>query len=311
MKFSFFITALAVTATVSACGKKTDDATDSAESTSNISESVVSEAGSQASSAEGASTPGFLSVNSVNPSDLVDPQDAGRIASGAVSASAVCSFSTARSSCSANADTITWNSCSIGTATLSGGWTETWSGGGTCPTAPSSAGHAVTRTSTSQVLTLASGATLTTDTNAHTAYDGTTIPAGGTVVTSGGGSTRTIVINGIHRVFKGPLGRSWFDHSITSTGLTMNGTRALGTRVISGSSTMYHNLAKYKAVHTFNAVTWATPTCCYPTSGSVSTVLTGTGRNGNVNLAFTTTCGQATFTDTDSTTSTITLTQCN
>jgi hypothetical protein len=129
------------------------------------------------------------------------------------------------------------------------------------------------------------------------------------VTISNTGGTRTVVINGIRRTMTGPLGRSWFDHSITSTGLTVTGTRAAGTRTVSGTMTMFHNLASYKATHAFNNVTWGSSSCCYPTSGSVSTSLTGT-RTGNVSLDFSSTCGQATFTDTDSSTSTVTLNQC-
>jgi hypothetical protein len=166
----------------------------------------------------------------------------------------------------------------------------------------------VTRTSSSEVLTFASGAKITTNTAAHTAYDGTSIPSTGVVISNTGG-TRTVVIHGIHRTMTGPLGRSWFDHSITSSGLTITGTRAGGNRVVSGSSTLYHNLASYKAVHTFNSVTWGNSSCCYPTSGSISSVLTGS-KTGTLGLAFSSTCGQATFTDTDASTSTVILTQC-
>lgn len=311
MNSSKLISCFTVTLLLTSCGKSADtSATDSVESNSNISESMTTEAGGQASAAEGASTPAIFSTESPR-RDFVDPQDGVRAKSGEVNPLAICSFSSARSSCSSNADAISWGGCSVGLATLTGGWTETWSGGGTCPTAPATAGHAVTRTSTSQILTLASGATLTTDTNAQTTFDGTVLPATGTVVTSGGGSARTIVVNGVHRVFKGPLGRTWYDHSITSTGLTSNGTRAAGNRVITGTATTYHNLAKYKAVHTFNTVTWGSASCCYPTSGSISSVLTGTGRSGNVSITFSTSCGTATFTDTDSTTSTVVMNQCN
>ncbi len=297
------------TLALAACSKKTDAAaTDGAESNSNISESAVSEGGQQSTSAEGASSPTLMSDDlslDIRSMDFVDPQDK-------VNPLAACTFSAARSTCTSNVSTVNWNGCTVGLATLSGGWTEAWSAGfcanGVQPTALTNT-NSVTRTSSGQVLILASGARLTTDTAAHTTYDGTSIPATGVTVSMAGG-TRTVVVNGLHKVMVGPRGRAWFDHSITSPGLSVTGSRATSNRVISGTSTMFHNLASYKAVHTFNSVTWGSSSCCYPTSGSISTVLTGS-RSGSVSLTFSSTCGTATFTDTDSTSSTLALTQCN
>lgn len=267
----------------------------------------MAQAGQQASSSEGASSPSMMSLDyaaDFQGMDFVDPSDA-------VHPLTACTFTAARSTCSGNVSTITWGGCSIGTATMTGGWTETWSAGfcanGASPGALTN-GTSVTRTSASDVLTFASGAKITTSTTAHSAYDGTSIPGTGVTVSNAGG-TRTIVINGIHKIMTGPLGRSWFDHSITSTGLTVTGTRAGGNRVVSGTSTLFHNLAQYKAAHTFNNVTWGSSSCCYPTSGSISSTLSGS-RTGSISLAFSTTCGQATFTDADSSASTVTLTQC-
>jgi hypothetical protein len=292
------------------CSKSSMTSSDGTEAASNISESAMSEAGQQASSSEGAAAPFTIQdmAADFDSMDYLDPAD------GSAHAQSACAFSIARSACSSNVDTITWGGCTVGFATLSGGWTETWSGGfcadGTKPGLLTS-GNSVTRTSSSQVLTLPSGATLTTDTNAHNDYDGTSIGSGVTVSNTAG--TRTVTIAGLHKVMVGPHGRTWFDHSFKSGGggLSVVGTRAAGTRVVTGTSTLYHNLAKYTAVHTFNSVTWGSASCCYPTSGSISTSLTGTGRSGSVSLAFSSTCGQATFTDTDSTTSMITLNQCN
>ncbi len=292
-----------------ACSKTSGStATDGTEASSNVSESAMSEAGQHATSSEGAASPSLMFhdelAEDVKSMDYVDPTDT-------VHPASACSFSTARSTCSANADTITWNNCSVGLASLTGGWTETWSAGfcanGAMPGALIN-GTSVTRTSTSQVLTLASGATLTTDTNAHTTYNGTALPATGITVSMASG-TRTVNVNGIHKVMIGPIGRTWFNHSITGN-LNVTGSRATGNRVINGTSTLYHNLALYQAAHTFNSATWGSSTCCYPTSGSISSVLTGS-RTGNTSLTFSATCGQATFVDTDSSSSSVTLTHCN
>ncbi len=285
------------------CAKSsTDSATDGNEAVSNISESAMSEAGQQASSAEGAASPGLMAER-----DYVDPLDQ-------IHTTSACTFTGARSACTGAVDTLTWGGCSVNLATLTGGWTETWSANANCTAkALTATSDSVVRTSSSQVLTLPSGATITTNTTAHTAYDGTALPATGvtTTLTNSGAGQRTIVIDGVHRVLVGPHGRTLFDHSLTSTGLISTGKRSTSNRVVTGNLTLYHNLLKYKAVHTFNSVTWGSSSCCYPTSGSISSVLTGTGRSGNVSLAFSATCGQATFTDTDSSTSTVTLTQCN
>ena len=209
---------------------------------------------------------------------------------------------------------MNWAGCTLGGATLIGGWTETWSTSvcpsGSPPTALTN-GSAVTRVSTGQTLTLSGGATITTTTNTHTTWDGTSIPNTG-ITTSMASGVRTVVINGLHKTMNGPLGRLWFDHSLQSlAGLSVSGTRAGANRVITGNLTLWHNLLQYKAVHTFNSVTWGTAACCYPTSGSITSVLTGTGRAGNVSLTFSATCGQATFVDTNAASSTINLTQCN
>jgi hypothetical protein len=97
---------------------------------------------------------------------------------------------------------------------------------------------------------------------------------------------------------------------LTSSGLTTTGTRAGGDRVISsGTVTLYHNLAKYTATNSFNSVTWGSSTCCYPTSGSVTTTFTGT-KSGTGTMTFTSTCGAATYVDSTGS-SNVTLTQCH
>lgn len=293
------------------CGKKDDETADTdADSVSYIMESAMSEAGQHSTSSEGGTSVSSVEFEEsdydLQSIDAIDPQSA------SVHPMSACSFSSSRSTCSSNVSTVNWGGCSVGTATLTGGWTETWSNGfcanGASPGTLSS-GSSVVRTSSSQVLTLASGATLTTDTAAHTAYDGTSIGSTGITV-SKSGTTRTIAIDGIHRILKGPRGRTLFNHSLKSTGLTVTGTRALGTRVVSGNLTVYHNIAAYTATNTFNNVTWGNSSCCYPTSGSISTSLSG-ALTGSTSLAFTSTCGSATFTSTSGSTSTVTLNQCN
>ncbi len=294
------------------CSKSTDTTSESVtDSTSNTSQTAMSQAGSSASATESGSV-GFLgneaggeALSSYESANYVDPDQVHPTAT-------ACTYSSVRGTCASSADTITWGSCTVdgGLVTMSGTWSETFSGTGasTCTT-PISSGGSVTRTSSSSVMTFASGATLTTDTNGGTAWDGTTIPSTGETVSNSSG-TRTIVINGIHRALKGPRGTTWFDHYITSTGLTATGSRAAGTRSISGSLKVYHGLLKYTATSTFNTVVWGSSTCCYPTSGNISSTLTGS-LSGSTTLTFSSTCGSATYVDTSGTSSSLTLTHCS
>ncbi len=309
MKKNFISVVLIASILTLSCSKKSDDTvTDGDEASSNISESAMAEAGQQTTASEGSTAFNLNEVNDMatdfQSMDFVDPQDD-------VRPFAACSFSSARTTCTNNVSTLNWNGCNVGLATLSGGWSESWSSG-FCANGASPGilinGASVTRASSGQTLTFASAANLVTNTTAHTAYDGTSIGSG--VTTSMAAGTRTVVINGIRKILTGPRGRTLFDHSITSTGLSVAGTRAAGTRMITGNSTLFHNIAQYKAVHTFNSVAWGSSSCCYPTSGSISSTLTGS-RTGSVTLAFTASCGQANFTDTTATITPITLTQCN
>jgi hypothetical protein len=171
----------------------------------------------------------------------------------------------------------------------------------------------VTRTASSGLIVrFASGAKLTTSTEAHTAYDGTTIPATGVRVeqTSATATDRSITVYGLHRVLRGPRGTKWFDHSLkTNSAITVTGTRANGNRTVNGTLVVYHNIASYTATNVMTNVKWETSTCCYPTSGTIATTFTGS-LTGTATTSFTSTCGSASFTNTSGTTSTVALTAC-
>lgn len=265
-----------------ACKKKDEDTTEESvsDATSNAIEMSLSTAQGAANSSEGV----------------------------AVYASATeCASVSSLRSCTGTTCTITWNDCTVtngkgDTITMSGSWSETYSTAA-C-TSSFSSGCSMTRTSDGSVMTMASGATVTTSTTSHTNYEGTTIPATGTQISNSSG-TRTITINGIHRVMKGPKGRKWFDHSITGS-LSATGSKSGGNRVITGTNTVYHNLLSYKVANTFNSVTWGSTSCNYPTSGSISSTVSGS-ISGTTTLTFTTTCGSATFVGTDGSSSTVQL----
>lgn len=291
------LTIIASSLMITACKKKDDDTTEESvsDATSNAIEMSLSTAQGAANSSEGVAV-------------RIDSVDESGTAEGAIHASATeCASVSSLRSCTGTTCTITWNDCTVtngkgDTITMSGTWSETYSAAG-C-TSSFSSGCSMTRTSDGSVMTMASGATVTTSTTSHTNYEGTTIPATGTQISNSSG-TRTITINGIHRVMKGPKGRKWFDHSITGS-LSATGSKSGGNRVITGTNTVYHNLLSYKVANTFNSVTWGSTSCNYPTSGSISSTVSGS-ISGTTTLTFTTTCGSATFVGTDGSSSTVQL----
>jgi hypothetical protein len=214
--------------------------------------------------------------------------------------------------CSGNTGTVVWGGCSVGSAEMGGGWTESFSSSTCCSDFLHNC--SVTRTSDSSVITIASGANVTTSTSAHTTYDGTSLPGTGTQVSIAGTAwtaTRTITLNGLRRILKGPLGTTWFDHSlVTTTPVQVTGSRSTGDRTVQqGVIKLFHNRALYTAISTFDPtdkVIWGTPSCCYPTAGKITTTLSGS-LTGTMTLEFSSTCGQATLTGTDGSTSTVTM----
>lgn len=236
---------------------------------------------------------------------------------GATSPLVGCTFANVRSGCSGAVRTITWGGCYIGATAMTGGWTETFSSATACTNFTNtgglaSTGDAVTRTTSSSLATFLTGITLNTDSSGGTAWDGTVINSNGVTITQGAGATRTVNIDGIHRVLKGPMGVKWFDHFITGN-LTVSGKRSSGNRAVSsGTINVYHNLLKYTASNSFSGVTWGNSTCCYPTSGTISATFTGS-QTGTASLNFgpgATTCGNATYANTSGTSSTVALTHC-
>jgi hypothetical protein len=277
---------------------------------SNIAESSTAAVGSIATDSEG----GSMSAASYNSKSLSSP-----IHPASNQTMGVCSYTAARNACVGSAMTVTWDNCEMSTASginlmLSNGWTNTYDSAATCTSAQgggslTAAGQSLTRTSSSFIITLLAGATVTTDTNAQTtAYLNQAIPGTG-VTLAVGASSKTITINGVHQVLHGPEGRVWFDHSLTSGPMTVTGTRAGGNRVINGQVTIYHNTEMYKAVSTFNNVTWGNPTCCFPTGGTLTSVFSGAVA-GTSTMTYTATCGTATFTNTSGTTSSVSLSIC-
>ncbi len=220
--------------------------------------------------------------------------------------------------CAGTLRAVDWNSCTAGTATMSGGWTESYNSGACCSSFTNGCSMSRITSPTGSTITFASGATLITSSENHTAYDGTAINGAANSISSvkGGGGDRTIAINGLRRILRGPKGTTWFNHSVvTSTPINITGAKVISqSRIINfGTVDVYHNIAGYKASTTFSPttrVTWANPNCCHPTSGIITTVFNGS-KAGTATLTFnSTSCGAATLVDTDGSSYDTTFDQC-
>jgi hypothetical protein len=313
----FFVTLFLIPVLIISCKKKEETTTEEAveDAVYNVSESAVSEANSQANA--------IVTARELMSEDLLEMMHLEELNQDR----AACNISTARSACASNTTTVTWSDCTIGTstATLSGVITETFSSFGAAVCQLNGNGSTVARviSSTSpRTITFASGAKIVTDMQPDTAWDGTTFSSASTGTTivrshsdlggltcSVGNPCYTVTINGLQNVMTGPKGRKWFDHVMSGT-LYTQGRKSTNNLVASGSLNIWHQLSQYKAANTFNNVTWGDSTCCYPTSGSISTTLTGS-LTGTTTTTFSSTCGTATFVGTDSTSSTITLKNCS
>jgi hypothetical protein len=82
-------------------------------------------------------------------------------------------------------------------------------------------------------------------------------------------------------------------------------------RVVSGSVTVQHNLAKETATATFNQVAYGETGCCFPTSGSIRTTFnSGSNQGKTETLTFSSTCGEGTLTKPDGKNVPLTLRHC-
>jgi hypothetical protein len=216
--------------------------------------------------------------------------------------------------------TVTWGNNKMASSSWSGAFDVTYGASCTGVTArlfQQPAGCAMTRT------TVAGGATRTVtgpdgtvyvishDTNgASTGWDNTVSPAPnnlGVVATCGtGGCSQggTLVINGSHIVgMVTPAGGTqakYWDHTV-STGANGLAVSISGAdRIVNGVVTVQHNLAMYTATITFKDVTYSDLTCCFPTSGSVTTSFDGGPHKSETeSMDFSPLCGVAQLTRSD------------
>lgn len=219
-----------------------------------------------------------------------------------------------RSSCnSANQIRYEFSQCATPTASLKGGWTNTYNNTNACMQAQEGAlqsGQSVTRTSSGLTIDGYFGGKLEFNTLAHSAYDQTTISAKGITVANEG-RYRVVDIAGARRTLKNSDGKVLFDVSMmTPNEILMTGTRAARNRQINaGTIRIYDNENEYIGHITFSAVKWGNSSCCYPTAGSLITSYEGS-KTGTSTLQFTSTCGKAKYQDENGSTKDIELIQC-
>ena len=197
-------------------------------------------------------------------------------------------------SCAAGVRTRTFDSCSVGAATLDGSVTLTFSDASSCAVA--AVGDMVNRTAS---FTL-------------------TGPYGGTLAVSatGGGQTLTktatgfdYAVPGMERVLTGPGGHTLFDISTrTTTPIQITGSSRADLVIVSGALEVTHHLAGYKVTLVPQNLSWST-TCNCAVSGSLTGTVAGGKHDGKSASVTLTGCGQADVT-VDGDTESVTLDRC-
>jgi hypothetical protein len=197
-------------------------------------------------------------------------------------------------SCVAGVRTRTFDTCSVGAATLDGSVTLMFSDTTSCAVA--AVGDMVNRTAS---FTL-------------------TGPYGGTLAVSapGGGQTLTktatgfdYAVPGMERVLTGPGGHTLFDISTrTTTPIQITGSSRADLVIVSGALEVTHHLAGYKVTLVPQNLSWST-TCNCAVSGSLSGTVSGGKHDGKSALVTLTGCGQADVT-VDGDTESVTLDRC-
>jgi len=228
--------------------------------------------------------------------------------------------------------TVTWAKGKTASSSWSGAFTLNY--GSTCDGTHAfienqSGSCALTRTTgttpNTRTITGPDGAAyaITHNTNgAGTGWDSRVSPApsnGGIVLTcaaAGCSSGLNLVVNGSHLTGTltpaGGTSSTIWNHTASTGpgGITVTGEGV--HRIVSGTIVVQHNLAKFTSTSTFNNVAFADATCCYPTSGMVTTTFQdGTAATKTESLTFNSVaCGEATLTTKDGTTVPMTLKHC-
>jgi hypothetical protein len=225
---------------------------------------------------------------------------------------------------------VTWGNGKTGSSQWSGAFALSY--GPACDDAHSwigdqVAGCSVTRTTASggntRTVTGPDGNAyaITHDTNgAGTGWDPSVSPSptnAGVIATCGAGGCATgggtLAISGSHLtgVVAGDIPPTKLVDITVSTGAPLTFTTSGSTRVFNGTVTVQANIARLTATATFDAVTFGDPSCCFPTSGTVTTTLQGGASDGRTEtLTFGAACGEASLTTTSGRTFQRTLQNC-
>lgn len=276
------------------------------DSITNVVESAIAEATSISKS---------LSIDTVSPVFAFDQSERSYLPE------ISCDPSENRSSCENASRTLSYNSCTIDRgssyATVQGTINEIWIGTGQsfCGLFGNQAQlKRFISESSPKVVTLDSGAKLTTTMNPKVAFDNTTFEnaSEGTVITrlhSGTSNDQTcdsststacfrVQINGLQKIMVSSKGKTWFNH-IMSGDITFVGDRQTTNRRLTGTTSIWHQVSLYKAVHQFIDVEWGfEDECIFPTSGHITTQFTGAIK-GETTTTFNGECGKAIFTGID------------
>lgn len=230
-----------------------------------------------------------------------------------------CAFS-AHVACVGAGSVITYNNCSIATATMKGQWNQTFDSSNSCTTAYGGGNGAalpangtLTIKSAGIIATYPSGNQLTTSTVDSVNFRAQTIQGsqGMIIQMDPTSAQRTINFTGVRRTLTSSTGTFYYDHTVLSDiPLTVTGQLSDGSRNLnSGRIITYHNRAKYIATISFNNLIWGSASCCYPTSGSMAASLTGSS-SGDLTMTFTSACGTAIYQDQSGTAQQYTLSHC-
>ena len=163
---------------------------------------------------------------------------------------------------------------------------------------------------------------ITHDTNGTgTGWDSTVSPApsgAGVIVTCGAdgcAKEKTLTISGSHLTGTvtptGGTANTIWDHTVSTGASGITVSRSGVNRVVTGTVSVEHNLAKFTSTTTFNSVGYGEVGCCFPTTGTVTTQFTkGADAGKTESITFSNVCGEASLTRADGTTVDLTLEHC-
>ena len=173
---------------------------------------------------------------------------------------------------------MTYSSCRFGAALAVWDGSQTLGFSGSCGTISLAAlsGQTLTRTfgsGTTETNLLGVVTTLDTTTAATSGWDSSVTGIGEgeqAVFTAATDGSRTLSILGLHLHAISASGSTLFDHTVSSTGLTLSGA-GIGRSISAGTITVQHNLAKFTAkAQITTTLTYGVTNCCHPGAGQIT-----------------------------------------